>query len=63
MLGKKILFSRHTGIKPNSIFSKMYLVGKKLDAILFKIDFEKAYVKLNWSFLQQVMCMKEFHPK
>jgi hypothetical protein len=41
----------------------MYLVGKKLDAILFKIDFEKAYVKLNWSFLQQVMCMKEFHPK
>jgi hypothetical protein len=36
---------------------------KKLDGVLLKIDFEKAYDKVNWSFLQQAMCMKGFHPK
>ena len=28
------------------------LKRKKLDGVLFKIDFEKAYDKVNWSFLQ-----------
>jgi hypothetical protein len=28
---------------------------KKLDGVLFKIDFEKAYDKVKWSFLQQSM--------
>jgi hypothetical protein len=36
---------------------------KKLDGVLLKIDFEKAYDKVNWSFLQQAMRMKGFDPK
>jgi hypothetical protein len=35
---------------------------KKMDGVLFKIDFEKAYDKVKWPFLQQVMRMKGFHP-
>ena len=34
--------------------------SKKLDGVLFKIDFEKAYDKVKWSFLQQVLRMKGF---
>ena len=36
---------------------------KKLDGVLFKIDFEKAYDKVNWSFIQQALRMKGFDPK
>ena len=36
---------------------------KKMDGVLFKIDFEKAYDKDNWSFLQQVLQMKGFNQK
>lgn len=36
---------------------------KKLDGVLFKIDFVKAYNKVKWSFLQQVLRMKGFDPK
>jgi hypothetical protein len=36
---------------------------KKMDGILLKIDFEKAYDKVKWSFLQQALRMKGFHPK
>jgi hypothetical protein len=35
---------------------------KKMDGVLFKIDFEKAYDKVNWDFLQQTMRMKGFDP-
>jgi hypothetical protein len=35
---------------------------KKMDGVLFKIDFEKAYDKVNWPFLQQTMRMKGFSP-
>ena len=35
---------------------------KKLDRVIFKIDFEKAYDKVNWSFLQQTLRMKGFTP-
>jgi hypothetical protein len=38
-------------------------IEKKLDGVLFKIDFEKAYEKVNWSFLQQALRMKGFNPK
>jgi hypothetical protein len=31
---------------------------KKLDGVLLKLDFEKAYDKVKWPFLQQVMRMK-----
>ena len=33
---------------------------KKVDAILFKVDFEKAYDKINWTFLKEVMLQKGF---
>ena len=33
---------------------------KKLNEVILKIDFEKAYDKVNWSFLQQVLRMKGF---
>jgi hypothetical protein len=34
-----------------------------LDGVLLKIDFEKAYDKVRWDFLQQVLRMKGFDPK
>ena len=36
---------------------------KKMDGILLKIDFEKAYDKVQWPFLQQVLRMKGFDAK
>ena len=36
---------------------------KKSDGVIFKIDFEKAYDKVKWSFLQQTLRMKGFSPK
>jgi hypothetical protein len=36
---------------------------KKSNGVIFKIDFEKAYDKVKWSFLQQTLCMKVFSPK
>ena len=36
---------------------------KKLDGVILKSDFEKAYDKVQWPFLQQVMRMKGFDPK
>jgi hypothetical protein len=35
---------------------------KKQNGIIFKIDFEKAYDKVNWSFIQQTLRMKGFSP-
>jgi hypothetical protein len=39
------------------------LQRKKRDGVLLKIDFEKAYDKGKWSFLQQTLRMKGFNPK
>ncbi|WVZ50896.1 LOW QUALITY PROTEIN: hypothetical protein U9M48_002103 [Paspalum notatum var. saurae] len=36
---------------------------KKLDGVIFKIDFEKAYDKVKWPFLYQALRMKGFSPK
>jgi hypothetical protein len=36
---------------------------KKMDGVLLKINFEKAYDKVRWPFLQQVMRTEGFHPK
>ena len=33
---------------------------KKQSAIILKLDFEKAYDKVNWNFLQQTLRMKGF---
>jgi len=35
-------------------------LGKK-DGVIFKIDFEKVYDKVNWNFLQQALRLKGFH--
>uniref|UniRef100_A0A8I6XZE3 Reverse transcriptase domain-containing protein n=1 Tax=Hordeum vulgare subsp. vulgare TaxID=112509 RepID=A0A8I6XZE3_HORVV len=34
--------------------------SKKLDGVIFKVDFKKAYDKVKWSFLQQALRMKGF---
>jgi hypothetical protein len=36
---------------------------KKRDGVIFKINFEKAYDKVNWSFLPQTLRMKGFSQK
>jgi hypothetical protein len=36
------------------------LHSKKLNGVILKIDFEKAYDKVKWSFLQQTLRMKGF---
>ena len=36
---------------------------KKLDGIIFKIDFEKACDKVDWKFLQQTLRIKGFSQK
>ena len=36
---------------------------KKKNGVILKIDFEKAYNKIKWSFLQQTLRMKGFSPK
>jgi hypothetical protein len=36
------------------------LHSKKMDGVLFKIDFEKAYDKVKWPFLWQTLRMKGF---
>jgi hypothetical protein len=39
------------------------LYRKNLDGIILKFDFEKAYDKVKWNFLQQAMRIKGFSPK
>jgi hypothetical protein len=36
---------------------------KKLSVVILKLDFEKAYDKVNWGFLQQTLRMKGFLEK
>ena len=36
---------------------------KKLNGVIFKVDFEKAYDKVKWHFIQQTLRMKEFSSK
>jgi hypothetical protein len=36
---------------------------RKQDGVIFKIDFEKTYDKVKWSFLQQTLRMKGFSIK
>jgi hypothetical protein len=36
---------------------------KRQNGLILKIDFKKAYDKINWSFVQQILRMKGFAPK
>ncbi|WVZ96489.1 hypothetical protein U9M48_042121 [Paspalum notatum var. saurae] len=38
------------------------LHSRKKDGVMIKLDFEKAYDKVNWDFLQQTLRMKGFNP-
>jgi hypothetical protein len=38
------------------------LHSKKLNGVILKLDFEKAYEKVKWSFLQQTLRMKGYSP-
>jgi hypothetical protein len=40
----------------------MSCIGKKQDGVILKLDFEKAYDNLKWSFIQQILRMKGFSP-
>jgi hypothetical protein len=39
------------------------LQRKKQKSLILKLDFEKVYDKVNWTFLQQVLIMKGFPEK
>jgi hypothetical protein len=39
------------------------LHSKKLNGVILKLDFEKAYDKVKWSFLQQTLGMTGFSPE
>jgi hypothetical protein len=39
------------------------LHSKKLNGVILKIDFEKAYDKVKWSILEQTFRMKDFSPE
>ena len=41
----------------------MNYTPKKLNGVVLKIDFEEAYDKVKWSFLQQTLRMKGFCPQ
>ena len=41
----------------------MSYIEKKLNGVIFKVDFEKAYDKVKWPFLLQTLRMKGFSPK
>jgi hypothetical protein len=36
---------------------------KKLNGVILKLDFERAYDNVKWSFLQQTLRMKGFSPE
>ena len=40
----------------------MNCTQKKKNGVILKLDFEKAYDKVNWSFVQQTLRMKGFSP-
>jgi hypothetical protein len=45
---------------PTCMKQFMNYIVKKLNGVILKIDFEKAYDKVKWSFLQQTLRMEGF---
>ena len=71
-LAKKIISPVQTAfIKGRNILDGVVLLhetmhevkSKKLDAVFFKVDFEKAYDKINWDFVFDILRMKGFPEK
>jgi hypothetical protein len=69
-LADKIIRPSHTAFIPGRnimegamILHEMLheLHTQKKDGVIFKIDFEKVYDKVNWNFLQQALRPKGFH--
>ena len=45
------------------IHETIHELHRKKSGVIFKIDFEKAYDKIKWSFVQQTLRMKGFSQK
>ena len=41
----------------------MNFIRRKMNGVILKLDFEKAYDKVNWLFLQQTLRLKGFTEK
>jgi hypothetical protein len=69
------IFTKHATIRLNTVADHIVqpsktvlheavheLHSKKLNGVILKLDFEKAYDKVKWSFLQQTLRMKGCSP-
>jgi hypothetical protein len=58
------MFGRHVQEGVVVLHETIYdLHRNEMAGVISEIDFEKAYDKVKWFFLQQVMCMKSFKSK
>ena len=72
MVAKKVISPTQTAFLPGRNIMEGVIVlhktihqlhKKKQSGVIFKIDFEKAYDKVKWSFVQQTLRMKGFSHK
>jgi hypothetical protein len=70
-VAKKVIRPTHTAFSPGRYILEGVTVlhesihelhRKKLNGVILKVDFEKAYDKVKWPFLQQTLRMKGFSP-
>jgi hypothetical protein len=70
-ISKKVIITSQTTFLPGRNIMEGVIVlhetihemhRKKENGLIFKFDFEKAYDKINWSFVQQTLRMKGFSP-
>jgi hypothetical protein len=59
---QKVIQPSHTAFLPRRYILEGVTILHETIHELHKIDFEKAYDKVKWPFLQQTICMKEFSP-
>jgi hypothetical protein len=72
LVAQKVIRSSQTAFLPGKYIMEGVVVlhetihelhKRKKDGVILKLDFEKAYDKVNWPFLQQVLPMKGFSPR